>query len=110
MLQKLEHGTFFGTLQRAQLQNKAPTGLSADFSSQIAIDHLYTSTDLNVTVAKAEGKPKSPWAGSVSRPAEVSGASDHVPILAEITLSEVRADFWEGDATKHFSVKKRGFQ
>ena len=21
-----------------------------------------------------------------------------------------RADFWEGDATKHFSVKKRGFQ
>ena len=22
----------------------------------------------------------------------------------------VRADFWEGDATKHFSVKKTGFQ
>ena len=22
----------------------------------------------------------------------------------------IRADFWEGDATKHFSVKKRGFQ
>ena len=22
----------------------------------------------------------------------------------------IRADFWEGDATKHFSVKKRDFQ
>ena len=22
----------------------------------------------------------------------------------------IRADFWEGNATKHFSVKKRGFQ
>ena len=25
-------------------------------------------------------------------------------------LLKLRADFWEGDATKHFSVKKRGFQ
>ena len=24
--------------------------------------------------------------------------------------SFLRADFWEGDATKHFAVKKRGFQ
>ena len=27
-----------------------------------------------------------------------------------VTTPEIRADFWEGDATKHFAVKKRGFQ
>ena len=31
-------------------------------------------------------------------------------IFCHISASIVRADFWEGDATKHFSVKKtRGF-
>ena len=30
--------------------------------------------------------------------------------LQKIQASFLRADFWEGDATKHFSVKKRGFQ
>ena len=27
----------------------------------------------------------------------------------EACLTPFRADFWEGDATKHFSVKKGGF-
>ena len=26
-----------------------------------------------------------------------------------VALAQIRADFWEGDATKHFSVKKRIF-
>ena len=31
-------------------------------------------------------------------------------VFLAFSLVFVRADFWEGDATKHFSVKKRGFQ
>ena len=27
-----------------------------------------------------------------------------------IFVGKIRADFWAGDPTKHFSVKKRGFQ
>ena len=28
----------------------------------------------------------------------------------QVSLVRIGADFWEGDATKHFSVKKRSFQ
>ena len=31
-------------------------------------------------------------------------------VIPAAKVTHIRADFWEGDATKHFSVKKRGFQ
>ena len=31
-------------------------------------------------------------------------------VLAVLESTLLRADFWEGDATEHFSVKKRDFQ
>ena len=30
-------------------------------------------------------------------------------LIYVIQLTCIRADFWEGDATKHFSVKEKGF-
>ena len=33
-----------------------------------------------------------------------------VTIMASHASPSIRADFWAGDPTKHFSVKKRGFQ
>ena len=34
----------------------------------------------------------------------------HARIVSNVRRRQVRADFWEGDATKHFSVKERGLQ
>eukprot|EP00971_Amphidinium_carterae_P257896 5119180-Amphidinium_carterae.1 len=90
-------------MQRAALLNNAPTGgttvlgtssravgmprssLSSDFSKEVALDHLYTSADLQVITAFAQGRPDSPWGGSLSRPAKVARASDHVPVVATVT-------------------------
>mmetsp|Transcript_39559 Transcript_39559/g.93144 ORF Transcript_39559/g.93144 Transcript_39559/m.93144 type:complete len:312 (-) Transcript_39559:24-959(-) len=91
-LQELEEKTFLGKLQRAKLQNDAPTGLTGDFSGEVAIDHVYTTSDLNVTWAIAQGAPQSPWGGSKSRPAKVSRASDHVPILVKVLESNAKAE------------------
>ena len=41
---------------------------------------------------------------------EVWGTSGEPPFKFRIRGPPVKANFWEGDATKHFSVKKRGFQ
>ena len=32
------------------------------------------------------------------------------PGLSRSNKGKIRAEFWEGDATKHFSLKQRGFQ
>mmetsp|Transcript_41148 Transcript_41148/g.92402 ORF Transcript_41148/g.92402 Transcript_41148/m.92402 type:complete len:310 (-) Transcript_41148:28-957(-) len=85
MLNDLEQASFLKSMQRAALLNNAPTGLSSDFSKEVALDHLYTSADLQVITAFAQGRPDSPWGGSLSRPAKVARASDHVPVVATVT-------------------------
>ena len=81
-------------LQRIPLGDGVMTGLSADFSSQEAIDHtlvsggLLASTTTNGADALSvdvEKVPVSPYATSEGRaPAEVLGASDHVWIKIRV--------------------------
>jgi len=87
-LEKLEESsTFLQSLQRSPLGENAKTGLSGDFSETVCIDHFYCSSDLLPSIRTvALARPASPWAGKMTRPAKVSGASDHVAILMELDL------------------------
>jgi len=83
-LDKLEKTTFFGELRRAELgPGDAMTGLSGDLTQEKCIDHIYASPGLVPLQPMALAWPKSPWSGEFSGPANVSGASDHVPIFSE---------------------------
>ena len=78
----------FGSLKRIPLPEGSATGLSGDFTKQVCIDHFYVSADLPPPVgAVALAQPASPWGGKVTRPAKVSGSSDHVPVLACLDLA-----------------------
>ena len=35
-----------------------------------------------------------------------AGVQSQPDEMGSLPLTQIRADFWEGDATKHFSVKK----
>ena len=48
------------------------------------------------------------WALPEVRPASTI-AKNELHSTLSIHTYILRADFWEGDATKHFSVKKEGF-
>ena len=83
-LSKLEAASFLGSMTRAALPEGSATGLSGNFSKTQYIDHIYyTSNDLSLLSVKALRAPASPWSGKVTSPAKVSGASDHVPVVAE---------------------------
>lgn len=89
-LQHLERGSaFMKRLQRAELSNNTMTGLRADMESMVAIDHVYVSKELPVQKAITLAMPRNPWAGKVSRPAKVIGASDHIPVWVEVDCSHV---------------------
>ena len=48
-----------------------------------------------------------------SAPKNARGVLSKIEVLLGVLTrvkTEIRADFWEGDATKHFPVKKRVFQ
>merc|ERR1712048_278474 len=83
-LKQLESVTFLGDLNRAALREGATTGLSGNFSKQEYIDHVYSSRDWSALKAAALREPRSPYAGEVTRPAKVSGPSDHVPVVVEL--------------------------
>eukprot|EP00928_Gymnodinium_smaydae_P047560 TRINITY_DN31751_c0_g1_i1.p1 TRINITY_DN31751_c0_g1~~TRINITY_DN31751_c0_g1_i1.p1 ORF type:complete len:331 (+),score=26.08 TRINITY_DN31751_c0_g1_i1:45-1037(+) len=84
-LEEMEKGSsMFGRLKRAIFPEGSMTGLSSDLSEQVCIDHIYTSRDMSHVRAFPMARPTNPWAGRMSRPAKVSGASDHVPIFAEL--------------------------
>lgn len=87
-LPQLEGNTFFGGLQRAQLAPGTMTGLTGDFSKQVAIDHIYTSSGLGIESACALASPGSgPYSLEGTGPADIVGCgSDHVPVLAHINL------------------------
>eukprot|EP00928_Gymnodinium_smaydae_P078560 TRINITY_DN6266_c0_g1_i1.p1 TRINITY_DN6266_c0_g1~~TRINITY_DN6266_c0_g1_i1.p1 ORF type:complete len:351 (+),score=24.00 TRINITY_DN6266_c0_g1_i1:59-1111(+) len=89
-----EQSSMFGGLKRAVLPEGSMTGLSGDFSRQVCIDHIYTSKDISHVRAFPMGIPASPWAGlegPQTHPANVTGASDHVPIYLELKLDDVRS-------------------
>lgn len=83
-LAELESHSFLGGLQRAELPNRAATGLNGDFSRRVCIDHVYVSSDMEVLRADVLGTPGSPWGGQEEEPATVQAASDHVPVLVEL--------------------------
>ena len=58
----------------------APTGLSADFSEQVSIDHIFLSPGLRLLDVTLERPPASPYGLPAvdGEPAPVIGASDHV--------------------------------
>ena len=87
-LKYLSEHTFICNLHRVKLSEKSMTGLSADFKTQVCIDHFYyyLSHSLEAKSEEArtladQGEPKSPWTNGT-----VSGASDHVPVLVELVL------------------------
>lgn len=73
-------------LRRVHLPEGTMTGLSGDFQNEVCIDHVYLSPDLCSVWAAALAKPASPWDGKCMRPANVNGASDHVPVVVELNL------------------------
>lgn len=86
-LEKLEGQSFLGKMNHVPLPSGSMTGLSGDFSKQERIDHLYISKDMAFSNASALASPQSPYAVSDgSQPAAVQGASDHVPVFAEVSL------------------------
>ena len=94
-LEALESSTFLGSLLRAPVDTA--TGLTSDFTREVCIDHFYISEDLGKARAVALAEPSNPWGGNASHPAEVTGASDHVPIMVHVALSEELADGGYGD-------------
>jgi len=86
LLEALEGATFFRRLRRIALPPGSMTGLTGDFSKEVYIDHVYISPELGDAKALALGKPASPWGDKASGPANVTGASDHVPISVELDL------------------------
>mmetsp|Transcript_74201 Transcript_74201/g.143637 ORF Transcript_74201/g.143637 Transcript_74201/m.143637 type:complete len:340 (+) Transcript_74201:57-1076(+) len=78
------HPLFRDRLKRLPLQQDAKTGLSADMSREEILDYIYVSQGLEVLRSFATAKPRPPWAGNATKPAKVYGASDHVPVFAEI--------------------------
>ena len=94
-LEALESSTFLGSLLRAPVDTA--TGLNSDFAREVCIDHFYISDDLGEARAVALAEPSNPWGGNASHPAEVTGASDHVPIMVHVALSEELADGGYGD-------------
>ena len=89
-LQALESFTFLGSLLRVPVDTA--TGLNSDFTREVCIDHFYISDDLGEARAVALAEPSNPWGGNATHPAEVTGASDHVPIMAHVALAEELAD------------------
>jgi len=75
---------FRDRLRRLPLQEDAKTALCADMSSEEQIDHIYMSKGLEALRSFATAKPRKPWAGNRTSPAKVLGASDHVPVFAEM--------------------------
>ena len=71
------------------LQPNAATGLSSDLSRPECIDHFAVSRPregLKVVSVKALDSPFNPYgAGS---PAEVVRASDHVPLMATVQITD----------------------
>jgi len=86
-LEDLEAKSFLGKLRRAELPEGRMTGLSGDFSTEVCIDHLYASVDFGSPAARALAWPKPPWSGKFTKPAKVAAASDHIPIVMDLSLS-----------------------
>ena len=62
------------------------TGLSGDFSKQVVIDHFAVSANGlgHISHVQALDMPRSPYGEGA--PAQVVGASDHVPLLLQLVL------------------------
>ena len=76
----LQRTSLLGGLQRVDAGLGA-TGLEADFSSRVTIDHAFLSPGLRLRAAEREKQPTSPYGVTIdggAAAAPVVGASDHV--------------------------------